>query len=71
MIVTPQGLNVFPEDVERALLVEPGVVDAGVVGVRTGGEERIHAVLVLKTGADVDAVVSYLRTLKPIRNDVR
>ena len=46
MIVTPQGLNVFPEDVERALLAQPGVKDAGVVGLRVSGEERIHAVLV-------------------------
>jgi long-chain acyl-CoA synthetase len=57
MIVTPQGLNVFPEDVERALLSEPGVVDAGVVGVRVQGEERIHAVLVVAPGADKDAIV--------------
>jgi long-chain acyl-CoA synthetase len=57
MIVTPQGLNVFPEDVERALLAQPGVVDAGVVGLRTAGEERIHAVLVLEPGASPDAAV--------------
>jgi long-chain acyl-CoA synthetase len=57
MIVTPQGLNVFPEDVERALAAQPGVREAGVVGVRVDGEERIHAVLVLETGADADAIV--------------
>src|SRR6185503_11756370 len=57
MIVTPQGLNVFPEDVERALLAQPGVVDAGVVGLRVQGEERIHAVLILAADAHVDAVV--------------
>jgi long-chain acyl-CoA synthetase len=57
MIVTPQGLNVFPEDVERALLAQPGVTDAGVVGRTVDGEERIHAVLVLAPGADVDAIV--------------
>jgi long-chain acyl-CoA synthetase len=57
MIVTPQGLNVFPEDVERALIGQPGVGDAGVVGLEVNGEERIHAVLVLKPGADVDAIV--------------
>ena len=56
MIVTPQGLNVFPEDVERALLAQPGVRDAGVVGVRVGGEERIHAVLVLDPQADLDRI---------------
>jgi long-chain acyl-CoA synthetase len=57
MIVTPQGLNVFPEDVERALLAQPGVVDAAVVGLRVDGEERVHAVLVLEPGADESAVV--------------
>ena len=57
MIVTPQGLNVFPEDVERALLAQPGVRDAGVVGLRVEGEERVHAVLLLEAGADVKAIV--------------
>jgi long-chain acyl-CoA synthetase len=57
MIVTPQGLNVFPEDVERALLAQPGVTDAAVIGRTVDGEERIHAVLVLAAGADVDAIV--------------
>ncbi len=57
MIVTPQGLNVFPEDVERALLAQEGVRDAGVVGRQIDGEERVHAVLVLDSDADVDAIV--------------
>jgi long-chain acyl-CoA synthetase len=57
MIVTPQGLNVFPEDVERALLAQSGIREAGVIGLTTEGEERIHAVLVTDTGADVDAAV--------------
>ena len=57
MIVTPQGLNVFPEDVERAIAAQAGVKDAGVVGLRVEGEERIHAVLVLDPGANVDAIV--------------
>jgi long-chain acyl-CoA synthetase len=57
MIVTPEGLNVFPEDVERVLTRLPGVRDAAVVGARIGTEERVHAVLVLETGADVDAIV--------------
>ena len=33
MIVTPEGLNVFPEDVERVLNQLPGVRDSAVVGV--------------------------------------
>ena len=57
MIVTPQGLNVFPEDVERALLAQAGVRDAAVVGLRVAGEERIHAVLVVDPDTDVQRVV--------------
>jgi long-chain acyl-CoA synthetase len=57
MIVTPQGLNVFPEDVERALLAQPGVREAAVVGVRVEGEERVHAVLVVAPGANVQTIV--------------
>ena len=57
MIVTPQGLNVFPEDVERALVAQPGVADAGVVGLQVDGEERIHAVIVPKPGADIQAAI--------------
>ena len=57
MIVTPEGLNVFPEDVERVLNVTPGVRDSAVVGGAIGSEERVHAVLILERGADADAVV--------------
>jgi long-chain acyl-CoA synthetase len=57
MIVTPEGLNVFPEDVERVLTRVAAVRDAAVVGARLGTEERVHAVLVLDAGADVDAIV--------------
>jgi long-chain acyl-CoA synthetase len=57
MIVTPEGLNVFPEDVERALNVQPGVRESAVVGATTGGEERVHAVLALEPGADAGQVV--------------
>ena len=57
MIVTPEGLNVFPEDVERVLDELPGVRESAVVGLARGGEERVHAVIVLEPGADVDEVV--------------
>jgi long-chain acyl-CoA synthetase len=57
MIVTPQGLNVFPEDVERALTAQPGVRDAAVVGVPVQGEERVHAVLIVEAGSDVQTIV--------------
>jgi long-chain acyl-CoA synthetase len=57
MIVTPEGLNVFPEDVERVVNAQPGVVESAVVGVTRGGEERVHAVVVLEPGAEAAAVV--------------
>jgi long-chain acyl-CoA synthetase len=57
MIVTPEGLNVFPEDVERVLNHLPGVRDSAVVGLTTGGQERVHAALVLEAGIEADVVV--------------
>ena len=39
MIVTPEGLNVFPEDVERVLNHLPGVRESAVVGL-TGARRR-------------------------------
>ena len=52
MIVTPEGLNVFPEDVENVLNQLPGVRESAVVG-----KDRVHAVLVLEDGADPDEIV--------------
>ncbi len=57
MIVTADGLNVFPDDVERVLDAQPGVRESAVVGSRADGEERVHAVLVLDPAADAEAVV--------------
>ena len=57
MIVTPEGLNVFPEDVERVVAGLAGVRDVAVVGARTGSEERVHAVVVLDPGIDPQAIV--------------
>ena len=57
MIVTPEGMNVFPEDVERVLNQLPGVRDSAAVGVPIGSEERVHAVLVLDPGTETDRIV--------------
>ncbi len=57
MIVTSEGLNVFPEDVERAVNAIPGVKDSAVVGLRHGSDERVHAVVVADDSVDLDAVV--------------
>ena len=52
MIVTPEGLNVFPEDVESVLNRQPGVRDSAVIGT-----DRVHAVLILSPGANADEIV--------------
>jgi long-chain acyl-CoA synthetase len=57
MIVTPEGLNVFPDDVERVLNGIEGIEDSAVVGVVERGDERVHAVVVAREEVDLSAVV--------------
>jgi long-chain acyl-CoA synthetase len=57
MIVTPEGLNVYPDDVERALNETAGVVESAVVGSADGATERVHAVLVLDPGMDPETII--------------
>jgi long-chain acyl-CoA synthetase len=57
MIVTPEGLNVFPEDVERAVNAVAGVKDSAAVGVTENGEERVHVALVVEPGTNPSDVV--------------
>ena len=57
VIVTPEGLNVFPQDVEQVLGAVPGVRESGVVGIAQEGREHVHAVLVLEAGAEPSAVL--------------
>jgi long-chain acyl-CoA synthetase len=60
LIVTPEGLKVFPGDVERIVNAIPGVRDSAAVGVAGGPEipnERVHVVLVLEPGVDPNDVV--------------
>jgi len=52
MIVTPEGLKVFPEDVEAVLDRLPGVQESAVIG-----KDRVHAVLVLGEGINLDEIV--------------
>ena len=47
MIVSPDGLNVFPEDVERMLDAVGGVRESAVIAKKQGAREHVHAVLVL------------------------
>ena len=58
MIALPNGLNVYPEDIENVLLKEPGVRDAVVIGLaREASDTEVFAVLLLDQGADAQAVV--------------
>ena len=57
VIVTPEGLNVFPEDVERVLRAASGVEDAAVVGAATDDREHVHAVMVLDPDTEPAAVL--------------
>jgi long-chain acyl-CoA synthetase len=52
VIVTPEGLKVFPEDVEAVLNTIHGVRESAVIG-----KDRVHAVLVLEPGFGCDDVV--------------
>ncbi len=52
MIVTPEGLNVFPGDVESVLKQQPGVRDAAVIGT-----DRVRAMLILEPGANAEEIV--------------
>jgi long-chain acyl-CoA synthetase len=66
MIVSPSGLKVFPEDVERVLNAIPGVRESAVVAARQGTSEQVHAALVLDAGVSADAVVNEAnRKLEP------
>ena len=57
-IVTAEGLNVFPQDVESVLHTLPEVKESVVVGQKHNGDESIHAVLILRQGAGApDSVI--------------
>jgi long-chain acyl-CoA synthetase len=57
-IVTPAGMNVYPEDLEGALRMQKEVRDAIVVGVERGGNAEPCAVVILhqRDGEDVAAI---------------
>jgi long-chain acyl-CoA synthetase len=57
VIVTPGGLNIYPEDLEAALRRQPEVRDCVVVGIERGGNAEPCAVVILRTGARVAGVV--------------
>jgi long-chain acyl-CoA synthetase len=59
VIVTPAGLNVYPEDLEKALRAQEGVRDCVVLGIENEGNAEACAVLLLVgDNADGERVVS-------------
>jgi long-chain acyl-CoA synthetase len=48
VIVTPAGLNIYPEDLEAALRRQPEVKDCVVVGVERGGNAEPCAIVILR-----------------------
>ena len=58
VIVTSEGLNVFPQDVESILSSFPQIHDSAVIGLRKDGEETVHAVVIPKDASlDVDPLI--------------
>jgi len=55
VIVTPEGLKVYPGDLEAELRKESAVRDAVVVGLQTNGNAEACAVLLLRDGDSADA----------------
>jgi long-chain acyl-CoA synthetase len=57
VIVTPAGLNIYPEDLEAALRRQAEVKDCVVVGIERGGNAEACAVLILRGEARGQEVV--------------
>jgi len=58
VIVTPAGMNIYPEDLEAALRTQPEVKDCVVIALPREGNAEPCAVLILRDGNEVaDAVV--------------
>jgi long-chain acyl-CoA synthetase len=58
LIVLSNGLNVYPEDIENALLTNTAIKDAVVIGLTENGHEPVvHAVLLMDDSAQARAVI--------------
>jgi len=57
VIVTPGGMNVYPEDLEAALRRQPEVKDCVVVGIERGGNAEPCAVVILRGDVNVEEPV--------------
>ena len=55
VIVTPAGMNIYPEDLEKALRAQPGVRDCVVIGLEKEGNAEPCAVLLMNGSARTPA----------------
>jgi long-chain acyl-CoA synthetase len=71
VIVTSEGMNIYPDDLEAVLLQQPEVRDCVVVGLEREGNAEPVAALLLRDAADPSAVVGranrYLAEFQQIR----
>ena len=58
VIVTREGMNVYPEDLESALRADPEIRDVVVVGLQMSGNAEPCAVLLLRDHADPQTIVN-------------
>ncbi len=57
VIVTPAGMNVYPDDLEAVLRAQPEVKDCIVIGIERGGNAEPCAVLILRKEAKIEKVM--------------
>jgi long-chain acyl-CoA synthetase len=60
LIVLPNGLNVYPEDIENMLLTNPAIKDAVVIGLSENAnsqEQTVHAVLLMEDATQAKAAI--------------
>ena len=60
LIVLPNGLNVYPEDIENVLLTNPAIKDAVVIGMAEDADSReqsVHAVLLMEDPTQAKGVI--------------
>ena len=59
VIVTAAGLNIYPDDLETALNLQPEVVACAVVGIDVGSGSEPAAALVMRTGTDPGSAIEH------------
>jgi long-chain acyl-CoA synthetase len=58
VLVTPAGMNIYPEDLEAALRKQPEVRECVVVGLERGQNAEPCAVLIVRNGADAASAIN-------------